>query len=171
MTSSIGAPEKPKRRIRYSGKNPKKFSEKYKELNPELYANDIEKIKSRGATPVGTHRPICVDEILRILAPKPGETVLDATLGYGGHTSAILPKILPGGRLVALDQDPIERAKTEIRLRATGIPESSLIIGAVNFREAKKILADLKIFKVDMILADLGVSSMQIDDPARGFST
>ena len=170
MTSSIGAPEKPKRRVRYSGKNPKKFSEKYKELSPERYAQDIEKIKARGATPVGTHRPICVDEILKILAPKPGETALDATLGYGGHASAILPKILPGGRLIALDQDPIERNKTEARLRATDIPEASLIIGAVNFREAKKILSDLGVFKVDMILADLGVSSMQIDDPTRGFS-
>lgn len=171
MTSPPDAPEKPKRRVRYSGKNPKKFSEKYKELNPQLYAEDVEKIKARGATPVGTHRPICVDEILKILAPKPGETALDATLGYGGHTSAILAKLLPGGRLIGLDQDPIERTKTEARLRATGLPESSLIIGAVNFREAKKILADLKIFKVDMILADLGVSSMQIDDPSRGFST
>ncbi len=170
MTSPIGPPEKPKRRVRYSGKNPKKFSEKYKELNPERYAKDIEKIKSRGATPVGTHRPICVDEILKILAPKPGETALDATLGYGGHTSHILPKLLPGGRLIALDQDPFERTKTEARLRGTGIPESSLTIGAVNFREAKNILSDLGIFKVDMILADLGVSSMQIDDPTRGFS-
>ena len=133
MTSPIGPPEKPKRRVRYSGKNPKKFSEKYKELNPERYAKDIEKIKSRGATPVGTHRPICVDEILKILAPKPGETALDATLGYGGHTSHILPKLLPGGRLIALDQDPFERTKTEARLRGGGIPESSLTIGAVNF--------------------------------------
>ena len=164
-------PEKPKRRIRYSGKNPKKFSEKYKELAPERYAQDIEKIKSRGATPVGTHRPICVDEILKILAPKPGETALDATLGYGGHTGFILPKLLPNGRLIALDQDPIERSKTEARLRATGIPEASLVVCAANFRDAKKTLADLRIFKVDMILADLGISSMQIDDPTRGFSS
>ncbi|MEQ1723888.1 MAG: 16S rRNA (cytosine(1402)-N(4))-methyltransferase RsmH [Pseudobdellovibrio sp.] len=170
MTSPNDAPEKPKRRVRYSGKNPKKFSEKYKELNPERYAQDIEKIKSRGATPVGTHRPICVDEIMQILAPKAGESALDATLGYGGHTSVLLSKLLPGGRLIGLDQDPIERTKTEARLRATGIPEESLIIGAVNFRDAKKTLADLKIFKVDMILADLGISSMQIDDPNRGFS-
>lgn len=164
-------PVKPKRRVRYSGKNPTKFSQKYKELEPERYAKDIEKIKSRGATPVGTHRPICVDEILKILAPKPGEIALDATLGYGGHTGFILPKLLPNGRLIALDQDPIERVKTEARLRTTGIPDSSLIVGAVNFRDAKKTLAELGIFKVDMILADLGISSMQIDDPTRGFSS
>lgn len=170
MTSSADVPEKPKRRVRYSGKNPRKFSEKYKEHNPDRYADDIEKIKSRGATPVGTHRPICADEILKILAPKPGETALDATLGYGGHTSLILPKLLPNGRLIGLDQDPIERVKTEARLRATGIPETALIVGAINFCEAKKYISDLGIFKVDMILADLGVSSMQIDDPLRGFS-
>lgn len=170
MSSPIEPPEKPKRRVRYRGKNPTKFSEKYKELDPERYAKDMEKIKSRGATPIGTHRPICVDEILKILNPKPGETALDATLGYGGHASVILPKLLPGGRLIALDQDPLERVKTEARVRATGIPESSFIVGAINFREAKTFLSELGIFKVDMILADLGISSMQIDDPTRGFS-
>ncbi len=170
MTSSADAPEKPKRRVRYSGKNPKKFSEKYKELNPERYAEDIEKIKSRGATPVGTHRPICVNEILKILSPKPGEIMLDATLGYGGHTSIILPKLLPNGRLIGLDQDAVERNKTEVRIRATGIPEAAFIVGAINFCDAKKFISDLGISKVDMILADLGISSMQIDDPLRGFS-
>ncbi len=170
MTDSSEAPPKPKRRVRYSGKNPVKFSQKYKELNPDRYAEDIEKIKSRGATPIGTHRPICVDEILKILNPKPGETALDATLGYGGHTSLILPKLLPGGRLIALDQDPLERVKTEARLRASGIPEDSLIVGPVNFKHAKKFISDIGFPKVDMILADLGLSSMQIDNPRRGFS-
>jgi 16S rRNA (cytosine1402-N4)-methyltransferase len=171
MTSDSAPPsEKPKRRVRYSGKNPRKFSEKYKELNPEKYSQDIEKIKSRGATPVGTHRPICVDEILAILKPQPGETALDATLGYGGHTSFIIPKVQPQGRVIGLDQDPIERVKTEARLKSSGIPEGSFILGAINFSEAKTFLTENKIFKVDMILADLGISSMQIDDPLRGFS-
>ena len=161
---------KPKRRPRYSGKNPTKFDEKYKELNPERYAKDIEKIKLRGATPIGTHRPICADEILQILDPKPGETALDATLGYGGHTSLILAKLQPGGQLIALDQDPIERPKTEARLRKSGITESQLIIGAINFSQARKFLTQMNIGKVDMILADLGLSSMQIDAPLRGFS-
>ena len=112
--------EKPKRRPRYKGTHPKKFSEKYKELNPELYTEDVEKIKLRGANPAGTHRPICVDEILEILKPKAGETALDATLGYGGHASALLKKLLPGGRLIGLDQDSIELPKTEARMRPKG---------------------------------------------------
>ncbi len=165
---------KPPRRVRYKGKNPTKFNEKYKELNPEKYSEDLEKVKQRGATPVGTHRPICVEEILQILNPKPGETVLDATLGYGGHSSFLLPKIQPNGRLIGLDQDPIERPKTETRLRKLkaelGFSNDNLIIGAINFSESKSFLKQQGINKVDMILADLGISSMQIDDPQRGFS-
>ncbi len=162
--------EKPKRRVRYSGRNPRKASEKYKELNPEKYASDMEKVKNRGATPLGTHRPICVNEILDILNPKPGEIALDATLGYGGHSSFILPKLQPSGKLIALDQDPIERPKTAKRLQALGFPESTLLVGAINFSQTKKFLIENQIPKVDMILADLGISSMQIDDPNRGFS-
>jgi 16S rRNA (cytosine1402-N4)-methyltransferase len=161
---------KPKRRVRYKGTHPRKFHEKYKEHNPEQYIDDVEKIKSRGATPAGTHRPICVDEILEILKPRPGETALDATLGYGGHAGHLLKSLLPGGRLIGLDQDPIERPKTEARLRSSDIPESALIIGGINFLKAKIFLQSIEIPKVDLILADLGVSSMQIDDPSRGFS-
>ena len=160
-----------KRRPRYKGTHPRKFSEKYKELNPELYSEDVEKIKLRGATPAGTHRPICVEEILNILKPKVGETALDATLGYGGHAVALLKRLMPGGRLIGLDQDSIELPKTEKRLRAQeGISNDSLIIGAINFRETQEFLINQGIGSVDMILADLGVSSMQIDDPHRGFS-
>jgi 16S rRNA (cytosine1402-N4)-methyltransferase len=161
---------KPKRRKRYKGTHPKKFAEKYKELDPERYKADVEKIKARGTTPVGTHLPICVREILEILNPKPGETALDATLGYGGHAAAILPKILPNGRLIGVDQDSIERSKTEKRLLSQGIPESALLIAPINFRETRNFLQKHGINKVDMVLADLGVSSMQLDDPSRGFS-
>lgn len=159
------------RRPRYSGKNPTKFHEKYKELNPELYANEIEKIKLRGGTAVGTHRPICVDEIIKCLNPKVGETALDATLGYGGHTSILLPKLLPGGMLIGLDQDPIELPKTEARLRKLNFDSSTLIIGAINFSQARTYLTQIGKPKVDMIVADLGLSSMQIDDPIRGFNS
>jgi 16S rRNA (cytosine1402-N4)-methyltransferase len=161
---------KHKRRVRYKGKNPRKFHEKYKELNPEQYAQEIEKIKNRGATAAGTHRPICVDEILEVLDPKPGEIALDATLGYGGHTSQILPRLLPGGRLIGLDQDPIELPKTTARLRGLGFTEDSLLIGPVNFSRAREFLTKSGISKVDLVLADLGVSSMQIDTPERGFT-
>ncbi len=168
--SNSEIPEKPKRRIRYKGKNPTQFHEKYKELSPEIYGADMDKVKARGATPVGTHRPICVDEILKILDPKPGERVLDATLGYGGHTSFILPLISPDGVLIGLDQDPIERPLTEARLRKNLADQKSLIVGPINFSQTKKYFFDNHIEPVDMILADLGLSSMQIDHPARGFS-
>ena len=161
---------KPKRRVRYKGTHPKKFTEKYKELNPEKYGADIEKVISRGATPAGTHRPICVDEIIEVLNPQPGSIVLDATLGFGGHASALLERVLPSGRLIGLDQDPIERPKTEARLREKGFGPDVFTVGAVNFRDARKFLDTLPLTKVDMVLADLGLSSMQIDGPERGFS-
>lgn len=168
MSSSDHMP-KPKRRVRYSGTHPKKFSEKYKELNPEKYTKDIEKIKSRGTTPVGTHLPICVNEILKILNPKPGEIIVDATLGYGGHASHILP-FLENGLYIGVDQDPIERKKTESRLIKMDNPTHKLLIAPINFKDTKAFLKKNDIDKVDMILADLGVSSMQLDDPSRGFS-
>ncbi len=165
---------KPKRRPRYKGTHPKRFNEKYKELKPELYKADIEKVIERGGTPAGTHRPICVQEILDILAPQPGEIVLDATLGYGGHSQTLLERILPNGKLIALDQDPIERPKAEARLRegltAKVVPESALLVGGINFSEAWGFLKNQGVPRVDMVLADLGLSSMQIDTPSRGFS-
>lgn len=163
-------PQKPKRRIRYKGTHPRQFNEKYKELDPDKYAEDLKRVISRGGTPVGTHRPICVDEILEVLNPQPGETALDATLGYGGHASAIMERLLPDGKLIALDQDPIERPKTEARLRAKGWNENMLVIGGVNFRDAKKFLSSIDCPRVNVVVADLGLSSMQIDNPERGFS-
>ncbi|MCC7403841.1 MAG: 16S rRNA (cytosine(1402)-N(4))-methyltransferase RsmH [Bdellovibrionales bacterium] len=161
---------KPKRRKRYKGTHPRTFAEKYKEHDPERYQAAVEKIKARGKTPAGTHRPICVKEILEILNPKPGEIALDATLGYGGHAAVVLQNLLPHGRLIGIEQDAIERSKTEERLRAQGISESSLLIAPINFREARNFLKSQGIRGVDMVLADLGVSSMQLDDPTRGFS-
>src|ERR1700733_12134643 len=94
---------KPKRRPRYRGTHPRHFQEKYKELNPERYPVEIEKIKEAGKTPAGSHRPICMKEILEILAPKAGQTAIDATLGYGGHATEILSHITPGGKLLGFD--------------------------------------------------------------------
>ncbi len=157
-----------KRRKRYSGKNPRRFDEKYKEHghDPETIA----KVIASGKTPVGTHRPIMVAEILNVLAPQPGEIAVDCTLGYGGHTQEILPKLLPGGKLLGLDADPIELPKTEARLRAAGFDESVFTAHRSNFAGLPQVLATQNISGADVILADLGVSSMQIDDPARGFS-
>ena len=114
MTNS----ERPKRRPRYKGKNPRHFSEKYKELAPDLYPGDAAKVIARGQTPAGTHRPIMVCEILEVLAPQPGELVVDCTLGYGGHAAELLAAIQPGGRLIGIDVDAIELKKTAARLRA-----------------------------------------------------
>jgi 16S rRNA (cytosine1402-N4)-methyltransferase len=157
-----------KRRPRYRGKNPRRFEEKYKEHGGD--ADTIAKVLAAGKTPVGTHRPIMVAEILTALAPQPGEFAVDCTLGYGGHTQEILAKILPGGRLLGLDHDPIELPKTEARLRALGFDETVFTAHRSNFAGLPQALAAHEIAGADVLLADLGVSSMQIDDPARGFS-
>ena len=158
-----------KRRLRYKGTHPRRFEEKYKELNREKYSQDVEKIIQSGKTPAGSHRPICVQEILEILDPKPGQTGVDATLGYGGHAVELLKRILPGGRLWGLDVDPIEIVRTETRLRGLGFTEKELVIRRINFAGIPKLLADAG-GGFDFILADLGVSSMQLDDPSRGFT-
>jgi 16S rRNA (cytosine1402-N4)-methyltransferase len=158
------------RRKRYRGSHPRSFSEKYKERQPEKYQRDLERVLARGDTPAGSHRPICVTEILGIMAPKPGETAVDATLGYGGHARLILAGIVPGGRLYGFDRDPLELARTTERLAAQGFGEASFTPVHANFSRLREVLDDACVSGVDMVLADLGVSSMQIDDPERGFS-
>lgn len=157
------------RRVRYKGAHPRQFQDKYKELDPERHAAELQKVRERGHTPAGTHRPICVREILEILDPKPGETGLDATLGYGGHTTEILPKLLPDGCLFALDVDPLELPCTEARLRALGFGENLLKVRRMNFAGLPHLRKEFP-EGLDFALADLGVSSMQIDNPLRGFT-
>jgi 16S rRNA (cytosine1402-N4)-methyltransferase len=158
------------RRPRYAGKNPRRFDEKYKEHDPARYAGDVAKVLAAGKTPAGSHRPIMVAEILGALAPQPGDVVVDCTLGYGGHARELLAKIAPGGRLIGLDVDVVEHPKTTARLRAAGFDENAFIPVRRNFAGLPKVLAELGIAGADAILADLGVSSMQLDDPARGFT-
>ena len=157
------------RRVRYQGTHPRQFEEKYKELDPVRHALEIQKVMDRGQTPAGMHRSICVKEILQILKPQPGETALDATLGFGGHAQEILPHLLPGGRLFGLDVDPLVLPRTEARLRTLGFDESMLTLRRMNFSEIATLLSETP-GGFDVVLADLGVSSMQIDNPARGFS-
>ena len=159
-----------KRRPRYSGKNPRGFHEKYKELNPERYASEVEKVIASGKTPAGMHRPIMVDEVLRVLRPVAGEVAVDCTLGGGGHAQAILERVLPGGRLVGLDVDPLELPRTEARLRALGFGPGVFIARHGNFAGLPQALAAEGLEGAHVILADLGVSSMQLDNPDRGFS-
>lgn len=168
--SSAPTPTPHKRRPRYRGKNPRRFEEKYKEHDLQRYAETVAQILASGKTPAGTHRPVMVAEILEILAPRPGEVAVDCTLGYGGHAQEVLPRLQPGGRLLGLDADPIELPKTEIRLRALGFGPEIFTTYRTNFAGLPQVLAAANLTGVDCILADLGVSSMQLDDPSRGFS-
>ncbi len=155
------------RRPRYHGKNPRRFEEKYKERAPERYGETIAKVLASGKTPAGTHRPIMVAEILEVLAPKAGQLAVDCTLGYGGHAEMILPHLQPGGHLIGLDVDPVELPRTEARLRELGFGPEAFTTQRSNFAGIAKALGGRR---ADVVFADLGVSSMQLDDPARGFS-
>lgn len=157
-----------KRRPRYKGKYPKRFEEKYKELQPEKYKDTIEHVISKGNTPAGMHISIMVNEILDFLKIQPGEIGFDATLGYGGHTKAMLQQLQGQGHIYATDVDPVESAKTKKRLADQGFGEEILTIRLQNFCTIDEIAKEVGGF--DFILADLGVSSMQIDNPERGFS-
>jgi 16S rRNA (cytosine1402-N4)-methyltransferase len=162
------APEPHRRRPRYSGKNPRKFEEKYKELDPAKYPETVAHVLASGKTPAGMHVPIMVREILDALAPQPGDLVVDCTLGYGGHAREILPLLQPGGRLIGLDVDPIEQPLTEERLRALGFGPEVFAVRRANFAALPRVIAEEG--PANCVLADLGVSSMQIDTPSRGFS-
>ena len=184
-TDFAPAPAPHRRRPRYAGRNPRRFDEKYKERDPERHAETVAKVLASGKTPAGTHRPVMVREILEVLAPRPGDLAVDATLGHGGHAREILPRLQPGGHLIGLDADPIELPKAEARLRALGFGPETLTVRRSNFAGLPQVLVDdfgARLWAenqphtaalqpgANIILADLGVSSMQIDDPARGFS-
>lgn len=159
---------KHKRRVRYKGTHPRSYKEKYKEHNPEKYADTIEKVIKKGSTPAGMHISIMVNEIMDFLQIKPGQKGLDATLGYGGHTSHMLAKLNGEGHMYALDIDPIEIVKTKKRLEEKGFGPEILTVINQNFGNVAEVGAQYGPF--DFMMADLGVSSMQIDNPDRGFS-
>ena len=156
------------RRIRYKGTHPKSFFEKYKELQPEQYAGDVAQIIQKGRTPAGMHRPICVKEILEFLQIKPGQTGLDATLGYGSHAVEMLQCLRSEGCLYAIDVDALELPRTVERLERLGYGPEILKIRQMNYSQIDQIVPESGPFH--FVLADLGVSSMQIDNPERGFS-
>jgi len=160
-----------RRRVRYQGTHPRRFEEKYKELDPERDPETIAKVLASGKTPAGQHRPVLVAEILEHLAPQPGERGADVTLGYGGHSEALLERLQFGGRLLALDVDSEQLPRTEARLRGLGYDEEALVVRRCNYAGLAGVLAQIGWDDgVDFLLADLGLSSMQIDNPARGFS-
>ena len=168
MGGFYGSGKSHKRRVRYKGKYPKKFEEKYKELQPEKYQDTIQHVIQKGNTPAGMHISIMVQEILDFLQIQPGQVGFDATLGYGGHTKAMLARLKGQGHMYATDVDPEESAKTRKRLEEAGYGEDMLSIRLQNFCTIDEIAKEAGGF--DFILADLGVSSMQIDNPKRGFS-
>jgi len=159
---------KHQRRVRYNGTHPKAFKEKYKELQPDKYADDIAKVIERGSTPAGMHRSICITEILDFFQITPGKTGLDATLGFGGHSLEMLKALESQGHLYATDVDPLELPRTRERLESLGFGPEILTIRQMNFSQIDEIV--LESGPLDFVLADLGVSSMQIDNPERGFS-
>lgn len=160
-----------KRRVRYAGTHPRRFDEKYKERAPDQFPELIARVRERGQTPAGQHVPIMVDEVLQALAPKPGERGVDATLGFGGHAQRLLEALAPDGTLLGLDADTLELPKTVERLRALGFGENTLLARRTNFAGLRAALDQVGWQDgVDFLFADLGLSSMQIDDPARGFT-
>ncbi len=160
--------QKHQRRPRYQGTHPKAFKDKYKELQPELYSDTVAKVIQKGSTPAGMHRSICVKEIIEFLQITPGQTGLDATLGYGGHTLEMLKCLNSKGHLYATDVDSIELPRTRERLARLGYGPEILTIKQTNFSNIDQITSESG--PLNFILADLGVSSMQIDNPERGFS-
>jgi len=156
-----------RRRPRYAGAYPRRFDQKYKEHDIERHPELAAKLAAKGHTPAGTHVPILVDEVLAALELRPGEVVVDATLGHGGHARRLAELLGPEGLLIGLDVDGAELERTRERL-ADAPCEVRLL--RRNFRDLAGVLAELGLDGVDALLADLGVSSMQLDDPARGFS-
>ena len=168
MTSDPNTPHR--RRPRYAGKNPRRFEDKYKEHAPEVYPDTVAKVLASGKTPAGSHVPVMLGEVLEVLHPRRGDIAVDCTLGYGGHARALLARILPGGRLLGLDVDPLELPKTEARMRELGFGPEVFVARRSNFAGLPQALAAEGLAGADIVLADLGVSSMQFDSPARGFT-
>jgi 16S rRNA (cytosine1402-N4)-methyltransferase len=158
------------RRPRYRGTHPRVFQEKYKELAPDRYPADVQKVVDSGKTPAGSHRPIMVAEVLACLRPRAGDIAVDCTLGGGGHALAILERLQPGGRLIGMDLDPFELPRTEARLRAAGFGPETFVARQHTYAALPGVLAAEGVAAADIVLADLGVSSMQLDNPARGFT-
>jgi 16S rRNA (cytosine1402-N4)-methyltransferase len=160
-------PPEHRRRPRYHGSHPKDYTQKYKEHNLAAYPQIEAHVRAKGNTPAGTHVPVLVQEVMACLKPEPGNIVVDCTVGYGGHALEFLKRITPGGRLIGLDIDAAELERTHRRLSQA---EAAVSFHRSNFAGIAKVLSQEKLDGFDIIFADLGVSSMQIDNPERGMS-
>jgi len=160
-----------RRRPRYPGTHPRTFQQRYKERDPQKYPQMQSHIRARGRTPAGAHVPVLVGEVLEALAPRPGDVVADCTVGYGGHAAEFIRRIGPGGRLVGFDVDGQELERTAKRLQPLAEQaDVTLSLHPMNFAGLAAVLAEAGLDGCDVILADLGISSMQVDDPDRGVS-
>ncbi|MGO8702266.1 MAG: 16S rRNA (cytosine(1402)-N(4))-methyltransferase RsmH [Candidatus Brocadiia bacterium] len=160
-------PGERRRRVRYSGTHPRRFEERYKERQPDRYPQMQEHVRAQGRTPAGTHVPVLLREVMEFLRPQPGEVVVDCTLGYGGHAAEFLERIGSAGRLIGLDVDGAELERTRVRFEAQNF---RLSVRRMNFAQVAQALKSERLEACDVIFADLGVSSMQLDESARGFS-
>jgi len=113
------------------------------------------------------HEPVMVNEVLHYLRPRRGQVIFDGTVGTGGHAQTILEHILPGGRLIAVDRDAAAIAEAKQRM---GEMDEAVGYHCENYRDIRSILEHEGIGEVDGILLDLGLSTLQLDDPERGFS-
>ncbi|MGA2172482.1 MAG: 16S rRNA (cytosine(1402)-N(4))-methyltransferase RsmH [Sedimentisphaerales bacterium] len=161
------SPSRHQRRRRYSGTHPRNYHQKYKEHNITAYPEVKEHLRAKGKTPAGSHIPVLIEEVMACLNPKPGETIVDCTVGYGGHASEFIRHIGPTGKLIALDVDNAELERTRHRLSKENVPVS---FHHSNFAGVASVLKKENLDGCDIIFADLGVSSMQIDNPDRGMS-
>lgn len=162
-----GEGEPHRRRTRYPGTHPRRFEQRYKEHAAQDYPEIVQQVRDRGGTPAGTHVPVLVAEIMAALQPGPGESVADGTLGFGGHATEFLERTGPDGRLFGFDLDGRELERTRERLSRFG---ERVSFHRSNFAGVAKAMAQAGIDGYDIIFADLGVSSMQVDNPMRGFS-
>ena len=119
------------------------------------------------STPEGEHIPVLLEDVLSVLRPAPGEIAFDGTLGFAGHAAALLNQIGPSGKLIGCDFDPHNLDRARLRLSAVGHP---FHLHHGNYAAIQTVLAGQHIEQVDMVLVDLGMSSMQVDDAERGFS-
>jgi len=181
-TPPAGHPEPHRRRPRYSGTHPKLPGQRYKELDAAAYPEIHDHVRDQGRTPVGTHVPVLVEEVLAALRPQPGDIVADCTIGYGGHAVEFIKRIGPTGRLIGLDVDAVQLERTAQRLGVSSTPDSApndtppaaaapqVTLHRSHFAGLGQVLGREGLDACDIIFADLGVSSMQVDDPERGFS-
>jgi len=114
------------------------------------------------------HEPVLLPHVVRLLDPRPGQVILDGTVGLGGHAAALLPRVSPGGQYVGLDLD--EAMLVAARERLSGLGHSGLLLYQANFSDFPEVLRRAGLPSVDHMLLDLGVNSAQLDDGSRGFS-